>query len=227
VHYACRARGIGRRSLHAAISLNLLGGFAVYRDMQVPQFSLNLLGGFAVYRDMQPMVLPPSCQRVVALAALKRRPLRRSWVCATLWPHAPTRNAVANLRSALWRLRPTGADPLLTVDARSIGLAPRVSVDWHDAMDLLERLIGSPRADATPGLIADLLPPLQSGELLAGWADRWVLHDRGRYDAMLRTALNMPSPGREIEVAHYACGSAHGVLTIGSVLKTTTDPSEP
>ena len=36
-------------------------------------FSLNLLGGFGVYRAQQPLALPPSCQQLVALAALKRR----------------------------------------------------------------------------------------------------------------------------------------------------------
>ena len=45
------------------------------------QFRLNLLGEFAVYRDMEPLVLPPSCRRLVALAAVKRRELHRSWVC--------------------------------------------------------------------------------------------------------------------------------------------------
>ena len=32
------------------------------------QFTLNLLGEFAVYQDMEHVVLPPSCRRVVALA---------------------------------------------------------------------------------------------------------------------------------------------------------------
>ena len=41
------------------------------------QFAITLLGGFEVYRDNQPLDLPPSCRRVVALAALKRRPVPR------------------------------------------------------------------------------------------------------------------------------------------------------
>ena len=124
------------------------------------QFSLHLLGGFAVDRGEQPVDLPPACQRLVALVALKRRPVHRLWVCATLWPHAQTRRAIASLRSAMWRLRPAGADPLLQVDPQYIQLAPDVSVDWHEAVDLIEQLLGG-GIDAQ--LVADLLPLLRAG----------------------------------------------------------------
>jgi DNA-binding SARP family transcriptional activator len=174
------------------------------------------------------MVLSPSCQRVVALAALKRRTLHRTWVCSTLWPDTPPRKATASLRSALWRLRPVGADPLLIIDAQSIGLAPGVSVDWHDAMDLVGRLLDDRhQACADPSLVADLLPLLRAGELLAGWSDRWFAHDRDSFHSMRLAALSVLSPSPEKQVVHYACGSVHGVPTLGSVRKTNNDPSEP
>src|SRR5258705_9824112 len=97
------------------------------------EYAVNLLGQFAVRRDDQPVELPPACQRLIALVALKRRPVHRLWVCAMLWPHAQTRRAVASLRSTMWRLRPRGADPPLQVDPQYIELAPTVSVDWHPA----------------------------------------------------------------------------------------------
>ena len=50
------------------------------------QFAINLLGRFGVYRDDQPLDLPPSCRRLVALAALKRRAVPRTWMCRVLWP---------------------------------------------------------------------------------------------------------------------------------------------
>jgi DNA-binding SARP family transcriptional activator len=99
------------------------------------EFSLKLLGQFAVLRGDQPVDLPPACQRLIALVALKRRPVHRLWVCAMLWPHAQTRRAIASLRSTMWRLRPAGADPLLEVDPQYLALAPGVSVDWYDAVD--------------------------------------------------------------------------------------------
>ncbi|MGV0797368.1 transcriptional regulator, partial [Mycolicibacterium elephantis] len=58
------------------------------------RYALHLLGGFAVHVGDREVTLPPGCQRLVALLALKRRPMHRLWVCATLWPHTQTRRAV-------------------------------------------------------------------------------------------------------------------------------------
>ncbi len=77
------------------------------------QFAITLLGGFEVYRDNQLLDLPPSCQRLVALAALKRRAVPRGWMCRTLWPTTRPDRATARLRTTLWRLRPLGAEALL------------------------------------------------------------------------------------------------------------------
>ena len=139
------------------------------------EFSLNLLGQFAVHRGEQPVELPPACQRLIALVALKRRPVHRLWVCAMLWPHAQTRRAIASLRSTMWRLRPVGADPLLEVDPQYIALAPDVSVDWYDAVDQIGRLLDHDEPAAVdPQFVAELLPLLRAGELLDGWAEPWA-----------------------------------------------------
>lgn len=133
---------------------------------------------------MKPLALPPSCQRVVALAALKRRPLHRQWVSATLWPNSAPANAVASLRSALWRLRPIGADSLLAVGPQHVALAPGVSVDWHAAVDHIERLL----VDRQPA--PELIPLLRAGDLLTGWADGWSEGERRRYRALRVAALD-------------------------------------
>ena len=96
------------------------------------QFTVTMLGGFEVYRDGQLLDLPPSCRRLVALAVLKRRAVPRSWMCRTLWPSTRPDRATARLRTTLWRLRPMGAEDLLTVTPQSIAIAPDVSVDWYD-----------------------------------------------------------------------------------------------
>lgn len=192
------------------------------------EFSLNLLGGFAVYRDHQRIEMPPACQRLIALVALKRRPVHRLWVCANLWPHAQTRRATASLRSAMWRLRPVGADPLLVVDPQYLALAPTVSVDWHDAVDHIERLLdhGEPTG-ADPQLVADLLPLLRAGALLDGWAERWAAADRDRYRAMRAAAFEVLGRGGEKQVPHYARGTVRPIHTIHSVKKAKDDSSEP
>ncbi|MFV8163327.1 AfsR/SARP family transcriptional regulator [Mycobacterium sp. 134] len=144
------------------------------------QFTLNLLGEFAVYRDMEPLVLPPSCRRLVALAAVKRRELHRSWVCDLLWPGSPPHKAVSSLRSALWRLRPLGADTLLVVRHQYVSLAPEVKVDWHEALAQHEAMAvidGRP----VPALTHPALHRLvRSGDLLEGWSDTWCVAERDR-----------------------------------------------
>ena len=176
------------------------------------QFTLNLLGGFAVYRDLEPMLLPPSCRRVVTLTALKRRKLHRSWICETLWPGIAPDKAVASLRSALWRLRPVGAEPLLVLERQHIMLAPEVLVDWYEAENRSARLpaVGD-RADR-----AALRRLLRNGELLDGWTDRWCAQERERYRVRRLAALSlvdrrMERHLMEKRVAHYACSPVGAV----------------
>ena len=193
------------------------------------EFSLNLLGQFAVHRGEQPVELPPACQRLIALVALKRRPVHRLWVCAMLWPHAQTRRAVASLRSTMWRLRPVGADPLLAIDPQYIELAPNVSVDWHHAVDHIGHLFddGEPAPVIDPQFVTDLLPLLRAGELLDGWAEPWAASERQRYRALRKAARDQLSCGPEKQVANYASGSMRSIHTLHSVRRTRNDSSEP
>ncbi|MCT7660549.1 AfsR/SARP family transcriptional regulator [Mycobacterium deserti] len=167
------------------------------------QFNVQLLGEFAVHDGDRPVELPPACQRLVALLALKRRPVHRLWVCATLWPHAQTRRAVASLRSAMWRLRPAGAEPLLLIDPQYLQLSPDVAVDWHDAVDGIERLL---RGDLDPDLVAELLPLLGAGELLDKWVESWVAQERTRYHDMRSRAFEALGHGADKQVVHSVCG---------------------
>ena len=149
---------------------------------------MSLLGEFAVYHGERRVALPPASQRLVAIVAMKRKPVHRLWVCAKLWPNAHIPRAVASLRSAMWRLRPAGAEPLLTVDPQYLQLSPDVYVDWHHSADLIERLLDG---DADTQLVSDLLPLLRAGDLLDRWLERWVINDRDQYHVMRKTALQM------------------------------------
>lgn len=154
-------------------------------------FTITMLGGFAIYRDGELLDLPPSCRRLLALAALKRRAVPRSWVCATLWPTTRPDRAAARLRTTLWRLRPMGADAVLTVTSGSIAIAPHVLVDWYDAVDLIGGLLGrceptGPFADIAAGL----MPLLRAGALLDGWTDEWNAYARDTYRDLRLDALD-------------------------------------
>jgi DNA-binding SARP family transcriptional activator len=190
------------------------------------EFSLNLLGHFAVYRGDQPVELPPACQRLIALLALKRRPVHRLWVCAMLWPHAQTRRAIASLRSTMWRLRPVGADALLEIDPQYIALAEGVAVDWHQAVDQIGRLLEN-EEPVDPQFVADLLPLLRAGELLDGWTEPWAASERQRYRAMRKSARDALGRGSEKQVANYSCGSLRSLHTLHSVRKGNKDSREP
>jgi DNA-binding SARP family transcriptional activator len=189
-------------------------------------FSLDLLGGFAVRHGDRPVELPPACQRLVALLALKRRPVHRLWVCAMLWPHTQTRRAVASLRSTMWRLRPAGADPLLTVDPQYVALSSDVTVDWHDASDHIVRLLDDDEpAGVDPQLVADLLPLLRAGDLLEGWSEKWVVRERVRYRTMRAAAMESLGRRSRDQVLQYACGSSRSVLPHRS-FSTAPDESD-
>lgn len=155
------------------------------------QFAITMLSGFEVHRDDQPLDMPPSCRRVVALAALKRRPMPRRWMCRTLWPTTRPEGASARLRTTLWRLRPMGAEALLVVTPQSIELGPDVRVDWYDAVDLIGQLLGHGRpAEPDQDVTAELLPLLSAGALLDGWIDDWNEHARQTYRDLRLDALD-------------------------------------
>ena len=156
------------------------------------QFAISLLGGFEVCRDGQRLELPPSCRRLVALAALKRRAVPRGWICRVLWPTTRPDRAAARLRTTLWRLRPIGAETLLTVKPQSISVAPEVSVDWYDAVDLCGQLLRhTDPAGPDRDLVAELLPLLRSGGLLEGWTDEWNAYPRSTYHELRMDALDV------------------------------------
>lgn len=153
-------------------------------------FSVSLIGEFQVHRDKRPVELPPSCQRVIALAALARRPVHRAWACSQLWPAIPSTSASARLRTTLWRLRPLGADGLFSVDSQTVSLAHGVHVDWHRAVELCESLHAT---EGTPdaAIVDELLPILQRGALLDGWTDHWHAGERSRYHGLRASALGL------------------------------------
>lgn len=157
------------------------------------RFSVQMIGRFRVQCDNHPIDLPPSCQRVIALAALAGEPVQRTWACSQLWPDIPARRASDRLRTTLWRLRPLGADDLFSVDAQSFSLAPDVHVDWRRAVELCEcvlrRHASASRPD--PAVVDELLPMLTGGALLDGWTDHWHAGERNRYQGLRVSALGL------------------------------------
>ena len=162
---------------------------ATARDEPV---TLALLDAFELRCDGEPVSLPPSAQRLLALLALRERPLLRLHVAGTLWLDTPEERASANLRSSLWRLNRPG--PRL-VDATSLQLrlAPEVRVDVRETAALAHRLLAA--SDGADGADVDLDPARLTGELLPDWYDDWVLIELARSSpGCSRTSIRISSP---------------------------------
>lgn len=187
------------------------------------RYAVRLLGGFAVHHDGEQVELPPACRRVVTLAALKRRPVHRLWVCATLWPHAQTRKAVASLRSAVWRLRPLGVAPLLRVDSQYLQLDPDVTVDWYDAVALIDDVLAG-GFDAQQ--VAQLLPLLRAGELLDKSDEPWVAAERARYHAQRTAAFDVLGRGADKPGPHCSPATRRGPHPRRAAAGTRTESEE-
>jgi DNA-binding SARP family transcriptional activator len=133
---------------------------------------LTLVGGFRLQVDGTPLELSLVLQRLVALLALRARPVRRALVAGVLWPDCDETRARANLRSALWRLRALEAR-VVDGDQDQLCMDPCVSVD-------VDR-IGDPEDVLRDGRPVDPREIVQLGEeLLPGWYEDWVLFERER-----------------------------------------------
>jgi DNA-binding SARP family transcriptional activator len=147
--------------------------------------SLALLDAFELRCAGEPVSLPPSAQRLLALLALHERPLLRPHVAGMLWLDVPEERASANLRSSLWRLNRPGAK-LVEATSLQLLLAPEVRVDVRETAALAHRLLAP--AEGTDG-DADLDPARLTGELLPDWYDDWVLLERERLRQLSLHAL--------------------------------------
>jgi SARP family transcriptional regulator, regulator of embCAB operon len=132
-----------------------------------------LVGGFQLVDGDAQVALAEGSQRLLALLALRGRPVRRLLLAGTLWPDATENRAYASLRSALSRLYGAVRDAV-EVNPSDLRLASSVTVDLRESQALAHRLldvVDQPlEADLSGAAIAAL-----SGELLPDWYDDWVL----------------------------------------------------
>lgn len=136
---------------------------------------VRLLGSFALTSGGVEHVPALATQKVVALLALHGPSMPRLQIAGTLWPEKSDQRALANLRSALWRLDEWG-DILVTSDANTVSLRERVAVDVRDLETRWAELPAAPLdlagvLDATRRYAAALLP---------GWYEDWVVFERER-----------------------------------------------
>jgi DNA-binding SARP family transcriptional activator len=139
---------------------------------------LELLGGFRLWQGSQEIAVASSSQRLVALLALNDRPLGRLRVAGILWPDYSTERSLADLRSALWRVK-RSSGWLVTATSSLLGLCDDIEVDVRKLTVLAQRLseaaAGPVRLDPGSVGLAEF-----SGELLPDWYDEWLQDERER-----------------------------------------------
>jgi DNA-binding SARP family transcriptional activator len=174
---------------------------------------LELIRGFALTHLGLRVALPLSAQRLLAFMALQRRPLQRVKVASTLWLEGTEERCLANLRSALWRLRRPNC-ALVEAVGSALRLSSEVSVDVHEAEARARRLL-----DQGPDPVAAEDLRLDRGDLdadlLPDWYDDWVLVERERLSQLRLHALEalaqrLAGLGRHAEAVEAALAAVRG-----------------
>ena len=144
---------------------------------------VELLGAFRLSRRGREIHLPIGCRRLVALLALRAKPVLRASIAGTLWMEVSEERAMACLRSALWRIR--SAVPTLVEATRTeLGLSPAVRVDVLELASLARDVLND------GGSVDRALVALTgAGDLLPDWDDEWLIPERERFRQLRLHAL--------------------------------------
>ena len=143
-----------------------------------------MLGGFNLHCSGQRVTLPPTAERLVAYVALHNGPATRLNVAGTLWLEMPEERAMANLRSALWRMHRLGVSVIQSI-GECLALVPEVAVDLRELKATARGLIDG----SVPPDTGDVERLSKGAELLSDWYDDWVQVEREHFRQIRLQAL--------------------------------------
>jgi DNA-binding SARP family transcriptional activator len=152
-----------------------------------PQAELRLLDGFELSIDGTAVRVSMPSQRLLALLAMTGRTITRVRAATTLWPDRQESRAVANLRSALWRI-PPAARRVVEVEHDQLKLATEVTCDAADA-ERAARLVISETNSLSGTAEAGEVVRLLRRRLLPGWYDEWIVAEQERAEQLRLHAL--------------------------------------
>ena len=167
----------GRRQFQAAKRRNC--GLVQSRGGNVASrvpLRLTLIGGFALQRGSQELGIATSGQRLIALLALKNRPVGRLQVAGTLWPDYSTERSLADLRTTLWRVNQS-KEQLIAATPSFLRLDAGIEVDVCNLAEFARRLNQVGTTSETVDLDSVPLTDL-AGDLLPEWYDDWLQDER-------------------------------------------------
>jgi len=168
---------------------------------------LTLIGGFALQRGSQELGIATSGQRLIALLALKDRPVGRLQVADTLWPHYSTERSLADQRTTLWRVNQSN-EQVIAATPSFLGLDTGIEIDVRNLAEFARRLN---QVGATPETVdLDAIPLADlAGDLLPEWYDDWLQDEREglrqtRLHALENLARLLSASGRHADAIQAA-----------------------
>lgn len=138
-----------------------------------PNARLRVVSGFELSIGGVTARLPTHVERLVAYLAVNERDQPRQRVAYQLWMDLPDARASANLRTTLWRARPT-LDGHIVCRGGYLSLSPALDVDVRRLRSLARQLV-HPEAQVNE---ADIDVALMAGDLLPDWDDEWLDAER-------------------------------------------------
>lgn len=162
---------------------------------------LQLLEGFALESAERAVEVPTGMQKLLAFLAL-RGPVHRCVVAGTLWPEVPEAQALASLRTGMWRMNRM-VPGVVHAEGHSLAMPTTTTVDCREQEHFATRLLRDHVEDAQ--WISAGLANLWHGELLPGWYDDWVVFERERLTQLRLHAMEHTAAvlvrRRELDVA--------------------------
>lgn len=173
---------------------------------------IQVLDAFELTIDGELVEVAHPAQRLLALLAVRRHALARSYVAGMLWLNHTEDRAGGNLRSVLWRLRAIG-HPIVDTRNGSIQLLPWVDVDLHDSVACAHRWLAGQETSEDRGAASASL----QGELLPDWYDEWVTDERERFRQLRVHAL-------EAMAERLAAFGRWGEAVLAALAAVSADP---
>ena len=190
---------------------------------------IQMIGGFRCFRATGEIELPEASERLLAYLAVKGRPVHRAAIAGVFWPETSDKQALANLRSAIWRMG--ASQNMVDVGPKALGLKSFVRVDFHEAAALARRLVDQSANVHDRELTA--APEQLREDLLVGWYDDWVVHESERWrqlrlHALESVAIRLTKLGRFSEALDAAllCVEADPLRESAHTVAITTHLAE-
>lgn len=139
---------------------------------------LTLIGNFELWRGSEELAIAPSGQRLIALLALRDRPVGRLHVAGTLWPDCPMERSLAGLRTTLWRVNQS-TEHVIAATQAFLRLDAGIVVDVRNLIEFARRLTEAETLSKAVDVDVDSVSLANLvGDLLPDWYDDWLQDER-------------------------------------------------